>query len=80
MTHAGQGLPSAILQDMFEAENQRITQEGLGLHMSRKILSRMNGHVHYVRENDKCYFLIDLELGIRKERQRNLRVETSMLT
>ncbi|KAI9121279.1 hypothetical protein K1719_008312 [Acacia pycnantha] len=62
MTHAGQGLPSAVLQDMFEPEDQWTTQEGLGLSMSRKILSRMNGHVHYVREHNKCYFLIDLKL------------------
>ncbi|KAF7803213.1 phytochrome E isoform X2 [Senna tora] len=72
MTHAGQGIPSAVLQDMFEAENQWSTQEGLGLYMSRKILSKMNGHVHYVREHDKCYFLIDLELRTRKEKQWNL--------
>ena len=66
MTHAGQGLPSAILQDMFEAEDQWTTQEGLGLYMSRKILSRMKGRVHYVREHNKCYFLIDLKLKTRK--------------
>ncbi|XP_061351790.1 phytochrome E isoform X2 [Gastrolobium bilobum] len=80
MTHSGQGLPSTVLHDMFEGENQWTTQEGLGLYMSRKILSKMNGHVQYVREHNKCYFLIDLELRTRKERQRNLQAETSMLT
>lgn len=80
MTHSGQGLSSAVLHDMFEGGNQWTTQEGLGLYMSRKILSRMNGHVHYVREQNKCYFLIDLELRTRKERQRNLQAETRMLT
>lgn len=79
MTHSGQGLPSSILHDMFYGENQWTTQEGLGLFMSRKILSRMNGDVHYVREQNKCYFLIDLELRTRKERQRNLKTETSMI-
>ncbi|KAI4295377.1 hypothetical protein L6164_035429 [Bauhinia variegata] len=48
MTHAGQGLPSTVLEDMFEGGNQWKTQEGLGLNMSRKILSKMNGHVHYM--------------------------------
>ncbi|KAL1326256.1 hypothetical protein AAHE18_13G215300 [Arachis hypogaea] len=80
MSHSGQGLPSNTLQDMFEEGNQWTTQEGLGLYMSRKMLSRMNGHVHYAREQNKCYFLIDLELRTRKERQRNLQAETSMLS
>lgn len=78
MTHAGQGLPSAVLHDMFEAENQWTTQEGLGLYMSRKILSRMNGHVQYVREHNKCYFLVDLELRTGKENIRSLEAKTSM--
>ncbi|KAK7304713.1 hypothetical protein VNO77_42599 [Canavalia gladiata] len=77
MTHSGQGLPSNVLHDMFEGGNQWTTQEGLGLYMSRKILSRMNGHVNYVREQNKCYFLIDLEIRTKKERQRNLQAETS---
>ncbi|XP_021825661.1 phytochrome E isoform X1 [Prunus avium] len=70
MTHPGQGLPAALIQDMFEGGNQWTTQEGLGLNLSRKLLNRMNGQVQYVREHDKCYFLIDLELKTRKERQR----------
>jgi len=78
MTHSGQGLPSDVLQDMFEGGNQWNTQEGLGLYMSRKILSRMSGHVHYVREQNKCYFLIDLEIRTRKERQKNLRAESML--
>lgn len=81
MTHSGRGLPSSVLHDMFEGGgNQWSTQEGLGLYMSRKILSRMNGDVHYVREQNKCYFLIDLELRTRKERPRNLQTEATMLT
>ncbi|QHO58154.1 Phytochrome E [Arachis hypogaea] len=80
MSHSSQGLPSNTLQDMFEEGNQWTTQEGLGLYMSRKMLSRMNGNVHYAREQNKCYFLFDLELRTRKERQRNLQAETSMLS
>lgn len=62
MTHPGQGLPSALIQSMFEGGNRWTTQEGLGLNLSRKLLNRMNGQIHYVREHNKCYFLIDLEL------------------
>lgn len=67
MSHPGQGLPSALIQDMFEGGNQWTTQEGLGLNLSRKLLNRMNGQVHYVREHNKCYFLIDLELKQAKQ-------------
>lgn len=81
MTHNGEGLPSEVVQDMFEGGNQWTTQEGLGLCMSRKILSRMNGHVRYIREQNKCYFRIDIQLRTRKERQRILQaVETSIVT
>lgn len=81
MTHAGEGLPSEILKEMFEGGNKWTTQEGLGLYMSRKILMKMNGHVHYVREQDKCYFLIDIQLRTRKERQKIFQaLETSMIS
>ncbi|KAK4742751.1 hypothetical protein SAY87_000752 [Trapa incisa] len=62
MTHPGGGLPSALIEDMFNGGNQWTTHEGLGLSMSRKLLSRMNGQVHYLRETNKCSFVIDLEL------------------
>ncbi|GFZ06183.1 phytochrome E [Actinidia rufa] len=67
ITHPGQGLPSALTEDMFEGRNQWTMPEGLGLNLSRKLLNMMNGHVHYAKEQDRCYFLIDLEL--RKTRQ-----------
>lgn len=70
MTHPGKGLPSTLIQDMFEGGNQWTTQEGLGLNLSRKLLNKMNGHVHYVREHNKCYFLIDLEIRTREGRQK----------
>ncbi|GMI77724.1 phytochrome E [Hibiscus trionum] len=68
MTHPGKGLPYTLIQEMFETGNSWMTQEGLGLNMSRKLLNKMNGCVQYVREHNKCYFLIDLEIGTRKGR------------
>ncbi|XP_052203324.1 phytochrome E isoform X2 [Diospyros lotus] len=62
MAHPGMGIPPAIIQDMLEGGNQWTTEEGLGLNLSRKLLSMMNGHVHYAREKDRCFFLIELEL------------------
>ncbi|KAJ9153230.1 hypothetical protein P3X46_026694 [Hevea brasiliensis] len=78
MTHMGKGLPSALIQEMFEGGNHRTTQEGLVLNLSRKLLNKMNGHVHYTREHNKCYFLIDLELKL-KGRQKGEQADTSIM-
>ena len=69
MSHPGEGVPATLIRDMFDSEKQWTVQEGLGLNLSRKLLSRMNGQVKYVRERTKCYFLIDIEFRTRKERQ-----------
>ncbi|KAI3932137.1 hypothetical protein MKW92_000273 [Papaver armeniacum] len=45
----GEGLPPELVQDMFSS-TERLTQEGLALSMSMKILQLMNGEVHYVRD------------------------------
>ncbi|MFS7889725.1 putative PAS domain, phytochrome, GAF domain, histidine kinase/HSP90-like ATPase [Helianthus anomalus] len=66
MTHPGPGLPADIIRDMYEERKQWGTEEGLALNLSRKLLSIMKGHVHYVRDDDKCCFIIDIELKTRK--------------
>nr|AEA41043.1 phytochrome B [Amphicarpaea edgeworthii] len=63
MVCPGEGLPPELIQDMFN--NSRWgTQEGLGLSMSRKILKLMNGEVQYIREAERCYFYVLLELPV----------------
>ncbi|PHT82162.1 Phytochrome B [Capsicum annuum] len=57
----GEGLPPAIVQDMFH-NSQWVTQEGLGLSMCRRILQLMNGEIQYIRQSHRCFFLIILEL------------------
>ncbi|KAL2530642.1 Phytochrome B [Forsythia ovata] len=59
----GEGLPPELVQDTFH-NSQWVTQEGLGLSMCRKILKLMNGEVQYIRESERCYFLIILDLPI----------------
>ncbi|KAI3834303.1 hypothetical protein MKX03_030110 [Papaver bracteatum] len=54
--------PPELVQDMF-SRKQRLTQEGLTLSMSMKILQLMNGKVHYVRGSERCSFVIILELA-----------------
>ncbi|KAK6917239.1 PAS fold-2 [Dillenia turbinata] len=80
MTHPGKGLPSTLIQDLFEEGNRWTTQEGLGLNFSFKLLNMMKGQVQYVREHDKCYFLIDLELKTRQTRQKGLQALSSMIS
>ncbi|GKV45018.1 hypothetical protein SLEP1_g52151 [Rubroshorea leprosula] len=63
MVCPGEGLPPELVGDMFHS-SRWITQEGLGLSMCRKILKLMNGEVQYIRESERCYFLIILELPI----------------
>ncbi|KAI3875660.1 hypothetical protein MKW92_046488 [Papaver armeniacum] len=58
----GEGLPPELVQDMFSSK-ERLTQEGLALSMSMKILQLMNGEVHYVRGSERCSFVTVLELA-----------------
>ncbi|KAH9618084.1 hypothetical protein KSS87_020112 [Heliosperma pusillum] len=57
----GEGLPPELVQDMFH-NSRWVTQEGLGLSMCRKILKLMNGEVQYIRESERSYFFVILEL------------------
>ncbi|KAI3466789.1 hypothetical protein Pfo_023452 [Paulownia fortunei] len=68
MAHPGQGLPYALIEDMFGVKNHGTTQEGMALNISQKLLSMMNGTVRYIRDQTKCYFLVDLELKSQKSR------------
>nr|ACC60970.1 phytochrome B [Vitis riparia] len=63
MVCPGEGLPPNLIQDMFHS-SRWMTQEGLGLSMCRKILKLINGEVQYIRESERCYFLISIELPI----------------
>ncbi|PHT39342.1 Phytochrome B [Capsicum baccatum] len=57
----GEGLPPELVQDMFHS-SRWVAQEGLGLSMCRKMLKLMNGEIQYIRESERCYFLIILDL------------------
>ncbi|XP_027115886.1 phytochrome B isoform X1 [Coffea arabica] len=61
----GEGLPPELVQDMFHS-SRWVTQEGLGLSMCRKILKLMDGEVQYIRESERSYFLITLELPMQR--------------
>ncbi|KAG9457838.1 hypothetical protein H6P81_002346 [Aristolochia fimbriata] len=61
LTSPGDGLPPELIQDMFHS-SRWATQGGLGLSMSRKLLKLMNGEVQYIRECERSYFLLLMEL------------------
>ncbi|EOA29755.1 hypothetical protein CARUB_v10012844mg [Capsella rubella] len=66
MACPGEGLPPELVRDMFHS-SRWTSPEGLGLSVCRKILKLMNGEVQYIRESERSYFLIILELpGPRK--------------
>uniref|UniRef100_A0A1J3CPV3 Phytochrome n=1 Tax=Noccaea caerulescens TaxID=107243 RepID=A0A1J3CPV3_NOCCA len=65
MIHPGKGLPSEMLSDMFDTRDGWVTPEGLGLKLSRKLLEQMNGRVSYVREDERCFFQVDLQVKTR---------------
>ncbi|KAI4304454.1 hypothetical protein MLD38_039961 [Melastoma candidum] len=72
MTHSGKGLQSSLIQEMFEDRNNATSQEGVCLNLSRKLLSKMNGQVHYIREQSKCYFIVDLEMTSKLDKRKVL--------
>nr|XP_043614170.1 phytochrome B-like [Erigeron canadensis] len=57
----GEGLSPELVQDMFHS-SEWSSEEGLGLSMCRKILTLMNGEVQYIRESERCYFFVVLEV------------------
>lgn len=67
----GEGLPPELVQDMFHS-SRWVTQEGLGLSMCRKILKSMKGEVQYIRESERCYFLIVLDLPLLHKDQKTV--------
>jgi len=72
MVCPGEGLPPELIQDMFN-NSRWVSQEGLGLSMSRKILKVMNGEVQYIREAERCYFFVLLELPVTRRNSRSVK-------
>ena len=62
ITHAGNGLPEALLNQMFGNDGLE-SEEGISLLISRKLLKLMNGDVRYVREEGKSSFILSAELA-----------------
>nr|AHZ63941.1 phytochrome [Anemia tomentosa] len=63
VTHPGSGIPEDLVQQMYDRSHE-ITQEGMGLSVSRKLVKLMNGEVSYIRDAGLCYFLVYVELPV----------------
>ncbi|XP_056842360.1 LOW QUALITY PROTEIN: phytochrome B-like [Raphanus sativus] len=63
MACPGEGLPPELVSDMFHS-SRWTSPEGLGLSVCRKILKLMNGEVQYIRESERSYLFIILELPV----------------
>ncbi|KAK2966189.1 hypothetical protein RJ640_008755 [Escallonia rubra] len=62
ITHAGGGVPEELLSQMF-GSNADTSEEGISLHVSRKLVKLMNGDVQYLREAGKSTFIISVKLA-----------------
>ncbi|CAI9773258.1 unnamed protein product [Fraxinus pennsylvanica] len=70
MAHPGQGLPSALVEDMLGSNDDQLrTHEGVVLNLSRKLLHKMSGNICYIREQNTSYFLVGLDLQRQKSGQ-----------
>ncbi|KAH7571220.1 hypothetical protein JRO89_XS04G0002200 [Xanthoceras sorbifolium] len=62
ITHAGGGIPEALLDQMFGTDGDA-SEEGISLLISRKLVKLMNGDVQYLREARKSTFIVSVELA-----------------
>ncbi|KAL2536900.1 Phytochrome A [Forsythia ovata] len=63
ITHTGGGVPEQLLGQMFGSDEE-VSEEGISLLISRKLVKLMNGDVQYLREAGKSTFIISVEFAI----------------
>ncbi|XP_047323475.1 phytochrome A1 [Impatiens glandulifera] len=61
ISHAG-GVPEELLNQMFGHEGEQ-SEEGISLHVCRKLVRLMNGDVQYLREAGRSTFIVAVELA-----------------
>ncbi|KAL0364911.1 UNVERIFIED_CONTAM: Phytochrome A1 [Sesamum angustifolium] len=63
ITHSGGGIAQELLNQMF-GEVAEVSEDGINLFISRKLVRLMNGDVQYLREAGRSTFIITVELAI----------------
>lgn len=79
LAHPGEGLPSALIEEMSGERNHCTTEKGIALNLSKMLVEMMNGHVSYIREQDRCHFLIELEFRTSQSRKQGSSLELGRL-
>ncbi|KAF3787387.1 Phytochrome type [Nymphaea thermarum] len=64
--HSGRGIPEEYIRQMFGTDQCEV-EDAIGLSICHKILKLMNGDVQYLREADRCSFIISAELALVQE-------------
>ncbi|GFQ08546.1 phytochrome e [Phtheirospermum japonicum] len=70
MAHPGQGVPQDLIEEMFGGKSCGM-RHGVALNISQKIVSKMNGNVCYIRDENESYFQVDFELKTGKNLDKN---------
>ncbi|KAK4796410.1 hypothetical protein SAY86_028736 [Trapa natans] len=63
ISHAGKGIPETLLNQIFGSDGE-VSEDGISLHISRKLVKLMNGDVQYLREAGKSSIIITVELAV----------------
>ncbi|XP_072955917.1 phytochrome C [Typha angustifolia] len=69
--HPAPGIPETLVKEMFHY-NQGASREGLGLHISQKLVKIMNGTVQYLREAEQSSFIVLAEFPLVQRKIRRL--------
>ncbi|GAB4848231.1 Phytochrome A1 [Ancistrocladus abbreviatus] len=69
ISHAGGGVPEGLLSQMF-GNNGDVSEEGISLLVSRKLVKLMNGDVQYLRDAGSSTFVICMEVAVAQKKSR----------
>ena len=76
LVHPAPGVPEALIQEMFR-HGPGVSREGLGLHISQKLVKTMSGTVQYLREAESSSFIVLVEFPVAQLNSKRSRPSTS---
>ncbi|KQK13173.1 phytochrome C [Brachypodium distachyon] len=76
LNHPVPGVPETLIQEMFR-HGPGVSREGLGLHISQKLVKTMSGTVQYLREAEISSFIVLVEFPVAQLNSKRPRPSTS---
>lgn len=76
LVHPAPGVPEQLIQEMFR-HGPGVSREGLGLHISQKLVKTMSGTVQYLRESESSSFIVLVEFPVAQLNSKRPRPSTS---